>query len=556
LYAALFTLQQKSARATSKGGIFQGYAYLLLGNIRLFRASNMRAKKKNATIITSREMRALEVNAEYFGVSLLQLMENAGRNIALEIASRFPREQKIVIFCGLGGNGGDGFVAARHLLSQGFKVSVILAGKGKDIRHEAALKNWCALQLLRESIPIQEVTDSSAIPKVDAPIVVDALLGTGTKGKLKPPITQMVEYINALAAFKIAVDVPTGIDSDTGKVLGNAVKANVTVTFHKAKTGLRDAKKHVGELIVRDIGLPDEIEKLAGPGDVLLAKKTRTASAHKGDFGRLLVIGGSKVFSGAPALVSLAALRTGVDIVYLAAPAKTAYAVSSISPDLITLKLKGNHISSGNMTTLMPYLETVDAVVMGPGLGLHAETQEFVKACVTAAESAGKPLLLDADGLKAFAEFKRALKVPLVLTPHAGEYAILTGRKLSENVEERIAEVQKTAAQLKAVILLKGQVDMVCDAKRVKLNFTGNPGMTVGGTGDVLSGIVGALLAQKTEPFEAAVAGAFVNGAAGDFVAGDIGYHLVATDLLEWIPRVLDDPMSHLKVRNTGGKVA
>jgi hydroxyethylthiazole kinase-like uncharacterized protein yjeF len=175
---------------------------------------------------------------------------------------------------------------------------------------------------------------------------------------------------------------------------------------------------------------------------------------------------------------------------------------------------------------------------------------------VTAIESAGKPLLLDADGLKAFAEFKRALRVPLVLTPHAGEYAILTGRKLSESLEERIEEVQKTAEALNAVILLKGQVDLVCDAKRVKLNFTGNPGMTVGGTGDVLSGIVGALIAQKADPLEAAVAGAFVNGAAGDFVTGDIGYHLVATDLLERVPRVLDDPMSHLKVRKTGGKDA
>jgi hydroxyethylthiazole kinase-like uncharacterized protein yjeF len=527
-----------------------------LGNIRLFRASNMQAKKKNAAVITSREMRALEVNAEYFGVSLLQLMENAGRNVALEIASRFPREQKIAVFCGLGGNGGDGFVAARHLLSMGFKVSVILAGKGNDIRHEAALKNWRILQSLRESIPIQEVTDSSAIPKVDAEIAVDALLGTGTKGKLKPPITQIVEYINTLTAAKIAVDVPTGIDSDTGDVLGNAVKANVTVTFYKAKTGLHNAKKYVGELIVKDIGLPEELEKFAGPGDVFLAKKPRTASAHKGDFGRLLVIGGSEVFSGAPALVSLAALRTGVDIAYLAAPAKTAYAVSSVSPNLITLKLKGDHLSSGNMAVLTPYLEMVDAVVMGPGLGLHAETREFVKACVSTIESMGKPLLLDADGLKAFAEFKRPLKVPLVLTPHAGEYAILAGRKLSESFEERVNEVQETAAELKAVILLKGQVDVICDAKRVKLNFTGNPGMTVGGTGDILSGVVGALLAQKTDPFEAAVAGAFVNGAAGDFAADEIGYHLVATDLLERIPRVLDDPMSHLKVRKPHGKVA
>jgi hydroxyethylthiazole kinase-like uncharacterized protein yjeF len=495
-------------------------------------------------------------NAEYYGVSLLQLMENAGRNVAAEIVSRFPIEQEVAVFCGLGGNGGDGFVAARHLAAQGFKVSVILAGKARDIRHEAALKNWCAVQPLRGSITVQEVTDGSIVPKVEAPIVVDALLGTGTKGRLKPPITQIVDYINGLEAFKIAVDVPTGVDSDTGEVLGVAVKANVTVTFHKVKLGLHAAKKYVGELIVRDIGLPRELETFAGPGDVLLAKKPRTAGAHKGDFGRLLVIGGSEVFSGAPALVSLAALRTGVDIVYLAAPAKTAYAVSSMSPDLITLKLKGDRLTASNVAALQPYLETVDAVVMGPGLGMHAETREFVKACVSAVEAAGKPLLLDADGLKAFAEFRRALKVPFVLTPHAGEYALLVGGKLSERLEERVAEVQKTAKELNAVVLLKGQVDLVCDAKRVKLNFTGNPGMTVGGTGDVLSGVVGALLAQKADPFEASAAGAFVNGAAGDFVAGDKGFHLVASDLLEWIPRVLDDPMSHLKVRNAGGKVA
>ena len=516
----------------------------------------MQPKKKHTRAITSREMRALEVNAEYFGISLLQLMENAGRNVAAEITSRFSREQKVAIFCGLGGNGGDGFVAARHLLAQGFKVDVVLAGKSRDICHESALQNWCALQHLRESIPVQEVTDSSAIPKVDAPIVVDALLGTGTKGKLKPPMSQIVEYINTLNAFKIAVDVPTGIDSDTGEVLGNAVKANVTVTFYKAKTGLYDAKKYVGELVVKDIGLPEELEKFAGPEDVFLAKKPRTASAHKGDFGRLLVIGGSEVFSGAPALVSLAALRTGVDIVYLAAPAKTAHIVSSMSPDLITLKLKGEHLNVGNLKALQPYLDMVDAVVMGPGLGVHNETRDFVRECLAAIENSGKPLLLDADGLKAFAESKRALKMPLVLTPHAGEYAVLAGRKLSESFEERVAEVQETAAELKAVILLKGPVDIVCDAKRVKLNCTGNPGMTVGGTGDVLAGVVSALLAQKTDPFEAAVAGAFVNGAAGDFAAGDFGYHLIATDLLEQIPRVFDDPGSHLKVRKTGGKVA
>ncbi len=504
--------------------------------------------------ISSREMRALEVNAEYYGVSMLQLMENAGSIIAQETISRFPKEKKIAIFCGLGGNGGDGFVAARHLLAAGYDVTVIVAGKSRDINHEAAMKNWLILQSFNEKICLIEVIDSSAIPQVSAEVVIDALLGTGTKGQLKPLISQMVDYINSLNVPKLAVDVPTGIDSDIGQVLGTAVKADLTITFHKSKIGLKNAKEYVGELIVKDIGLPKEIEQFAGPGDVILSKKPRDPTAHKGDFGRLLVIGGSEVYFGAPTLVSLGAMRTGVDLVYLAAPAKAAYAISSMSPDLITIKLDGNNLNPSNIETLKPFLKNVDAVALGPGLGLNHLTEDFVKLCIDEVEKAGKPLLLDADGLKAFAKFKRPLKVPLILTPHAGEYTILTGETLPENQEERTLAVHKTAKKLDAVVLVKGKVDIICDSDSIKLNFTGNAGMTVGGTGDVLSGIVAGLMAQKVDPFEAAVAGAFVNGAAGDFVADDIGFHLVATDIIEWIPKVLDDPMSHLKVRKSIGR--
>jgi ADP-dependent NAD(P)H-hydrate dehydratase / NAD(P)H-hydrate epimerase len=502
--------------------------------------------------ITSREMRALEVNAEYFGVSLLQLMELAGYNVAKEVIARYTTEKKVAIFCGLGGNGGDGLVTARHLLTAEFDVTVVLVGKGRDINHEAALANWGILQSLQNKIAVIELADSSAIPDVKADIVIDALLGTGMKGKLKAPISKVVDYINSLSGFKVAVDVPTGIDSDTGEVLGTAVKADLTVTFHRAKVGLGRVKKYVGELVVANIGLPVEMERFAGPGDVFLAAKPRKATGHKGDFGRLLVIGGSEVYSGAPTLVSLAAMRTGVDLVYLATTEKNAYEISSMSPDLITIKLDGDNLNSGNLETLKPYLKMVDVVVMGPGMGLNSETQEFVNLFVTEVENAGKPLLLDADGLKAFAKFKRSLKVPLVLTPHSNEYAILTGEILPETQEERVVAIQKNAKKLNAIILVKGKTDIICDKERVKLNFTGNPGMTVGGTGDVLCGIVGGLMAQYVDPFEAAVAGAFVNGAAGDVVASEIGYHMVATDIIEWIPKLLEDPMSHLKVRKTG----
>ena len=328
----------------------------------------------------------------------------------------------------------------------------------------------------------------------------------------------------------------------------------MTITFHRSKTGFEKAREHVGELIVKDIGLPRELEKFAGPGDVQLAITPRPSESHKGDFGRLLVIGGSETYSGAPTLVALAALRTGVDLAYIAAPEQTAYAISAMAPDLITIKLEGKHLNPADIPALKAYVETVNAIVLGPGLGLHSETREAVKALVDVIENAGKPLLLDADGLKAFAEFKRKLRVPLVLTPHAGEYAILTGKKLPEGLKEKVSEVQKTAMELGATILLKGPVDIISDEKRFKLNFTGNAGMTVGGTGDVLSGIAGAFLAQKIDPFEAAVAGAFVNGAAGDFVFEEKGYHMIATDLIEHIPHVLNDPMCHLKVRNASAK--
>jgi NAD(P)H-hydrate epimerase len=247
-------------------------------------------------------------------------------------------------------------------------------------------------------------------------------------------------------------------------------------------------------------------------------------------------------------------MRTGVDIVYLAAPLKTAYAISSMSPDLITVKLEGDNIVPSDMETLKPYLGMVNAVALGPGLGLNPETVDFVKLCVEEVERAGKPLLLDADGLKAFAKFKRPLKVPLILTPHAGEYTILTGETLPENQDDRALAIQKTATKLGAVVLVKGKVDYICSQDRIKLNFTGNPGMTVGGTGDVLSGIVSGLMAQGADPFEAAVAGTFVNGAAGDFAEDELGFHMVATDIIDWIPRVFDDPMSHVKVRCSSGK--
>jgi NAD(P)H-hydrate epimerase len=503
--------------------------------------------------ITSEDMRILELNSEYFGVTRLQLMENAGHAIAQEIITRFPSETTpITIVCGLGGNGGDGLVAARHLAYAKYDITILLAGKAENITDANTQKNWIALKSIQHQIKLHEIHDSSFIPRIEGKVIVDALLGIGVKNAPRPPIAQLIQKINESEAFRVAVDIPSGINPDTGELLGEtAVKANLTITFHKKKPGLEKATNYVGELIVKNIGLPNEYEQLAGPGDVKSATKPRPKESRKGDFGKLLIIGGSEVYSGAPTLAGLAALRTGVDLAYIACPEKTAYTIAAISPNLITIKLEGEHLNPTNIPQIKPYIESATAIILGPGLGLHKETRDTTLELIRLIEEFKKPLLLDADALKIFAEFKHALQTPSVVTPHAGEYKILIKRDAPKNLKEKTEDVRQVAEELNAVILLKGAVDIISDGKRIKLNFTGNPGMTVGGTGDVLSGIVGALLAQGVESFRAAVAGAFINGACGDFAYKDKGSHLVPTDLIKWIPKVMVDPMSHLRVRTS-----
>jgi NAD(P)H-hydrate epimerase len=496
-------------------------------------------------------MKALEMNAAYFGISSLQLMENAGNAVTKEIVKRFTSENtQVTILVGTGGNGGDGLVAARHLSALGYRVKVILVGRESNIVLESVKKNWEAIQFLPESVEIVRAYDSSLIPKIEGEIVVDALLGTGIQGSLKPPILQAVQAVKKAKGFKVAVDVPSGVNSETGKVLDECVTADLTITFHKLKTGLLKAKKYVGELIVTDIGLPKEIETLVGPGDAFLVKRSRLSKTHKGDHGRLLIIGGNELYSGAPTLSALAALRVGIDLVYIATPRKTAHDIASISPSLITIKLNGEHLALPDLITLKQFIAKVDAVVLGPGLGVHEETKEAVEKIVETIETVKIPLLLDADGLKAFSEYKRKVNTPVVLTPHAGEYHILMGQRLPSNLRKKVKEISKAAREINGVILLKGPIDIITDGNRVKLNeIIHNPGMTVGGTGDVLSGIVGGLLSQGIDAFKAATAGVFINGAAGDFVTQEKGYHMLPTDLIEWIPKVMDKPMSHRLVR-------
>jgi NAD(P)H-hydrate epimerase len=512
-----------------------------------------RVRVAMSKLISTKDMRILEMNAEYFGLSNLQLMENAGCAVSREVEARFPqRKTRVVLFCGLGGNGGDGFVAARHLISLGYQVVVVLAGNATEIKHEATSVNWRILEPLLDSDDVFQVGDSSQVPDLKADVIVDALLGVGLQGIVRQPHHRLIEMINEMKAWRLAVDVPSGLDSESGEILGQAVKADMTVTFHKEKPGLQKNRDSIGDLVVTEIGIPVEFETFAGPGDIPSIVMKRPGDSHKGDFGKLLILGGSQTYSGAPSLVALAAMRTGVDVTYIASPEKTAYSISSMDPNLITLKLPGPYLSLKHVPKVINWLKRVDAFVIGPGLGTHDEMKKTIDQILVAAEDAEVPVVLDADGLKTFAETPRPLRVASVLTPHRGEYLMLTQKDLPSDVKTSVEKVKKTARKLNTVILLKGQTDIISDGERVKLNFSGNPGMTVGGTGDVLSGIVGGFLAQGIYPFRAATAAAFVNGVAGDFVKQEKGYHMLATDLLEWIPKIIDDPMNAQKVCRSG----
>jgi len=496
--------------------------------------------------MTSLEATILDRNSEYLGVSTLQLMENAGRSVADEIVARFGAGSSVVIYSGTGRNGGDGMVVARHLAGGGLRISFKLVGSEDSISDAAVLQNWRALKSMSTTVKIDQYHDSSSLSESDSDVVVDALLGTGVRGKLRQPILKAVEVINASRGYKVAVDVPTGIDSDTGEILGEAVRANLTVTLHAMKKGFAKAKEFCGEVKIASIGIPLEAAAYAGPGDVAAVVLERPPDARKGQFGRLLVIGGSEVYTGAPTHVALGAYRAGTDLVFVAAPEKTALAISSISPDLITIKLPGQNLAPPHISILREQIEKANAVAIGPGLGLNKQTVSAVRRIVALVLRLKKPLLLDADGLRALGVVKKKMfDASTVMTPHAGEFQAISGKPPSRDMKVRPNEVRNFASRSGGVVLLKGHTDVVSDGMRVKLNNTGNPGMTVGGTGDVLSGIVAGLLAQGVDGFRAAVAGAFINGAAGDFAEEQLGYHLTATDLLEHIPKVMNDPMCH-----------
>ena len=491
--------------------------------------------------ISSDEMLAAEYNSEYLRVTHFQLMEAVGAKIAQEIVARLHNRPnpRIQLIAGPGKNGGDGLAVARHLASQGFRVRATLVGRTSDLHDESAKQQLNAVLQMSDSIQFESLPDSSQLRPFDADIILDAVLGTGVRDELRQPLLGAVRIINRSKGYKIAIDLPSGLDTDTGEPHGDAVKADLTISLHKIKQGLAKGSQYAGETMALAIGIPPEAESYTGPGDFKILWKPRPPTAHKGDYGRLLIIGGSENFTGAPAFSALAATKCGTDLVYVASPAKTSEIISSYSPDLITVKLPGDHINPKALAELERWMSIVDAIVLGPGIGLHEETVEAVKKLISQTGDLNKPLVLDADALKIFGRSRRRLKNPTVLTPHTGEFAQVLQRKISPDMKLRQEAAKQLAVETGATVVLKSNVDIIADSTRLKLNKTGNPFMTVGGTGDVLTGIIGALLAQKVEPFKAGAAGVFLNGLTGDMLMEEKGPTVTPLALVDYIPRAI-----------------
>nr|KJR74002.1 MAG: NAD(P)H-hydrate epimerase [Thermoproteus sp. AZ2] len=489
--------------------------------------------------ITTLDMYVADRNSEWLGVPRIVLMENAGAAVARAVLREFPTASRVLVVAGTGDNGGDGYVAARHLHGLGKEVRAIALG---EPREELAKINFEALRRTFAEIAVaQSPEELLALQSwlLWADVIIDAILGTGIRGKLREPHATAIDLMNASPAPKVAVDVPSGLDPDTGEVRDKAVTAAVTVTFHKAKPGLLkpEAARYVGKLVVEPIGIPPEAELYVGPGDFRRLSFARRADSKKGDHGRVLIIGGSAEYSGAPMYVALASLRAGVDLAILAEPEPAAQAAKAYSPDLIAVPLKGDRLRPAHVEELIKLAERADAVAMGPGLGLEPETQEAVRM-LFGRLLGRKPLVIDADAIKALSG-ARAEGRGVVFTPHAGEFKALTGAEAPTELRQRMEVAKGEAAKIGAVILLKGRYDVITDGSRVRVNITGTPAMTVGGTGDVLTGLVAAFATKAKSLLDAAALAAFVNGLAGEEAAKELGFHITASDLLKYIPMVI-----------------
>jgi hydroxyethylthiazole kinase-like uncharacterized protein yjeF len=512
-------------------------------------------------VLTAGEMREADrLTIEEIGLPGVVLMENAGAAVAAAVRARFPAARRVAILCGRGNNGGDGLVVARRLRAQG--AEAFLFGRREDVKGDARVHLEAAE---RSGARIREVPDESAWAGVRetverADVLVDALLGTGLKSRPTGLVAEALGWLGRRAREGtpvVAVDIPSGVPSDGGAFDWPVVRAALTVTFAAPKRGhaLPPGCDAVGELVVADIGIPAGALEKAGFGlvlledaDVALAFPPRPPGSHKGRFGHVLVVAGSVGKTGAAVLAATGALRTGAGLVTVATPEPCLAVVAAARAEVMTAPVPATPtggLAEEGLETLLALAGERDAVVLGPGLGRDPSTERLVRAF---ASRCPVPLLVDADGLNALAPGSdrpgpaelRVRSGGTVLTPHPGEMARLCGRPVSEIQSDRPRSAGELARATGAVVVLKGQRSVVAaPGGRLAVTPAGNPGLATGGTGDVLSGVVGALLA-RLEPWPAATAGVHLHGRAGDLAAAAIGEEGVAAgDVAESLPRAL-----------------
>ena len=505
-------------------------------------------------VFTAAEMRALDARAiRELGIPGPRLMDNAGTGAAALIARWLApiRGKAVVVVCGKGNNGGDGFVVARRLKARGAAVRVFLVGRRAEVRGDAAdaLGRWRGR--------VEEVEEPSGLARAlgRADVIVDALLGTGVSGAARGPVAAAIEAINRAGAGGVpvvALDLPSGLDSDRGALLGPTVKAWRTVTFAGLKRSLllAPAAAQAGAVEIGDIGVPAEAARRGITtwrleiADVGPSFPPRDLDAHKGRFGHLLVVAGSLGKTGAAVLAGRAALRSGVGLCTIAAPASQQPIVAAQAPEYMTEALPETAAQSLALEAkdrLWDLARRMDAVAIGPGLSLDPETQELARVLIRELEG---PMVVDADALSALAghlDLLRHAAGPRVLTPHPGEMARMLGTTIEAVQADRIEVTRTFAREHGVAIALKGAHTVIGGPDgHVAINPTGNPGMAKGGSGDVLTGIVGALLAREIEPAAALRAGCYLHGLAGDVAARERGeYAMLASDIIESLPAAL-----------------
>lgn len=510
-------------------------------------------------IVTSGQMKQIDsIAINGYGIPGTVLMENAGRSIAGEILE-LPADsrKRVALFAGKGNNGGDVMVAARHLYNNGLEVRVFLLAREADVRGDSRINLEISKKM---GIKVDEIAADEDLVKVEkalewAQVVVDGIFGTGLKGKIEGIPGKTIDLINESGKFVVAVDIPSGVEGDTGQICGRCVKADMTVTFAYPKVGLLQypGAAYAGKLVISDISIPRKIVEDIGVKANVLTRgfisgiiPDRKPDAHKGSCGRGLIIGGSEGMTGAVTLASLGCLKTGAGLIKAAVPAGLNAILENKLTEVMTVPLGERNsvkLDKKSRDDLGRLIREADAIAIGPGMGVDGDRLDVVEYV---AANADVPLVMDADALNCLVlnlALLEKVSIPVIITPHPGEMARLVKCSPAEIQKNRVEIAKTFSQQWRVITVLKGANSVIADpVGNIYINTSGNSGMASGGMGDVLTGTITSLLCQGMEPVKAACAGVYIHGLAGDILAAKRGYYgLTASEVAECLPLAIKE---------------